>query len=646
MMTQDHNPDTGEGGATSVFVSYSRVEQEHAKRVIDLLEKAGFTVWWDGMLKPGATYVETTEEALESAEAVVVLWSKTSIASNWVRDEAMSGRMRNCLVPISLDGSIAPLGFRQIQSIDFSHWKGDHGDPAARQLVEAVAGMHGRENMPVPPPSATSPTNMSRRGLLIAGGAVAAAAGGLAIWGSGVLQTEAATNSIAVLPFRNLNDDPEQDYFVAGLAEELRVTLSLNPQLLVAAEASSRIFAEDESGLESIAERLGVAYVLEGSVRRTAEQLRMTARLIEVATGFDVWSQAFERDLDDTLELHRELATSVVDELFASDQNGAAITERPGGTQNTEALDHYLQGLALLRRAESEETDRQALSEFERAITIDPDYAVAHAIYGWALMIVGASHSSGAELTEFRERAEAEAREAIALAPNAAEGHAALGYVHTASLDLRAAEEPYRTSFDLGFGNAQILGAFAQYISNIGDFDAARDAIGRAERIDPLNAQMFRSATLIEYYARDFAAARSAAQTALSRNPDINAVWSVLGDISLLEDDFAAAQEAFAREPSGLGRLRGEAIAEDRLVDRAAGQAKLDELIAQYGDNSLYQQAQVLAYWGETEAALTALEAGLAQRDPGLSRTGVDPLLDAIRQEPRFQAILASLGLD
>lgn len=639
--------ETHQDNATSVFVSYSRTEQEYAKQVIGLLESAGFAVWWDGMLKPGVTYVETTEQALEGAKAVVVLWSQTSITSNWVRDEAMSGRTRNCLVPISLDGSIAPLGFRQFQSIDFSHWEGNHTDPAAQQFVQAVADMHGREFVPEPvPANAVTPVPVSRRGLFLAGGAtIAAAAAGWAFWDSEILSSPTATNSIAVLPFRNLSGDAEEDYFVAGLAEELRVTLSLNPQLLVAAETSSRIVADAEDGLETIAEQLGVAYLLEGAVRRTSEELRITARLVDVETGFDVWSEVFERSLADTLELQGELATSVVDELFSSEQSDVTITQRPGGTENSEALDHYLLGLALLRRAESEETDRQSLREFERAIAIDPNYAVAHANYGWALMIVAAIYSSGEELSELREQAEASARRAIDLAPDAAEGHAALGYIYTASLDLRAAGEPYRTSFDLGFGNAQILGAFAQYSANVGDFDAARDAIGRAEQIDPLNALVFRSAALIAYFARDHAAARRAAQTALSLNPDANAVWSFVGDIEIVEGDLPAARAAFARESAALVRLRGEAMVEYQLSGSEAGQAKLDELIAQFGDNSLYQQAQIQASWGEVEAALSALEAGLTKGDPGLMRAGVDPHLDPIRQEPRFQAILAALGL-
>ncbi|WAT17009.1 TIR domain-containing protein [Aurantiacibacter sp. MUD11] len=636
--------DWREASETEVFVSYSRADQKQAMQVIKLLQDAGLNVWWDGELKPGSQYLDSTEEALESAKAVVVLWTQTSIASNWVRDEAMSGRDRNCLVPVSLDGSMAPLGFRQIQAIDFSGWKGKAQEPVAGQLLQAVADLRGRAIPPIE--HAPRFPGISRRNALLAGGGALAALGGWTLWKFDAFAPAAATNSIAVLPFRNLSGDETQDYFSAGLAEELRVTLSLNPQLLVAAETSSRIFEESNEGLEAIAERLGVAFVLEGSVRRSADLLRITARLVDVTTGFDAWSQVFERPPDNTLELHRELATSVVDALFAADDLDVAITQRPGGTDSSEALDHYLQGLSLFRLAASEETDREALREFERAIAIDPAYAVGHATYGWALMIVGATYTAGEELSDYKRRAAVAARRAIELAPNAPEGHAALGLILLNSLDLRGAREPYQTSFDLGFGNAQILGAFAQFSAYLTEFDDAKTSIARAQRLDPLNAQVYRTSAFVHYLARELDGAKSAANQALVLNEDISTVHASLGDIAFLDGDFEAAREHFRSEPYALERLRGLAMVEDRLEGREAARARLDEMITSHGENSIYQQAQVLAVWGENEAALDALETGLENSDPGVAICGAEPLFDPIRQDPRFAAILGRLGLE
>ncbi|MCB2066404.1 MAG: TIR domain-containing protein [Erythrobacter sp.] len=647
-MSEADGTTAGGQGETTVFVSYSRADQPQAAKVIELLEAAGFAVWWDATLTPGTRYVEKTEAALESARAVVVLWTQTSIASNWVRDEAQSARDRHLLVPVSLDGSMAPLGFRQFQAIDFSRWKGDSADPVAQHLLAAVSELHGREGKPPPPLIVRQQRGLSRRALMLGGGGVAAALalGGWAAWRWGPFAPETATNSIAVLPFRNLSGNAEEDYFSAGLAEELRVTLSLNPQLQVAGEASSRLFEESAEGLDAVADRLGVAWVLEGTVRRSAELLRITARLVDVATGFEAWSQVFERDPDETLELQGELATSVVDELFAANREGVAITRRPGGTSSSTALDHYLHGLAMFRQSTSEATDREALTQFEAAIAADPDYALGHATYGWALSIVGASYSSGAELADYQRRAQEEARRAIALAPDAPEGHAALGLLLLNSLDLRGAAEPYRTSFDLGFGNAQILAAYAQFSVYVSDFAAAQQAVARAQRLDPLNPQVFRTASVVQFFARDFAAARAAAEQALALSPQVITVHSVLGDMALVEGDLAAARAFYEAEPSPIEHLRGLAIAEHALGQAEAGQARFDELLAGYGDSTHYQQGQVLAQWGETDRALAALEQGLALRDAGLAFAGVDPLLDPIRQEPRFAAILARLGLD
>jgi len=645
-MDQEQQPQGGPDEQTSVFVSYSRADQQAAKRIIALLKEAGFTVWWDGELEAGSQYLDTTEEALESAEAVVVLWTQTSTGSNWVRDEAMSGRDRNCLIPVSLDGSVAPLGFRQFQALDFSTWSGKAADPIAQKLVAAVAATHGREAVPMPSLPPVSRNGLSRRTLLLAGaGGVVLAAGGLAVWQQRLMGDAAETNSIAVLPFRNLSGDPEQDYFSAGLAEELRTTLSMNRQLQVAAETSSRIFGEAQEDIAEIAERLGVAYVLEGSVRRSTELLRITARLVDVGSGFEVWSQVFERDPANTLELHSELATSVVDQLFSTEQEGVLVTQRPGGTQSSEALDHYLHGLALIRLAASEETDREALEEFEQAITIDPDYAVGYATYGWSMALVAAAYSSAEEVAPMMERARELALRAIEIEPDAPEGHAALGLIRQYDLDFRGAREPYRTSFELGFGNAQIIGAYAQFAANFGDFEQARDAMARALALDPLNAQVFRSAAFIDFLAGDFDDAREKVQAALSLNEQVSTVWRLLGDMALLEGDSQAAREFYEKEPREMGRLRGFAIVDERLEGREAGEVRIAEMVAEFGDNSLYQQAQAFAMWGENERALGALEAGLETGDPGLARMAVDPFLAGIRQEPRFTAILERLGL-
>jgi hypothetical protein len=204
----------------TVFLSYARADRKRALSVIAALEAAGIKVWWDGLLEGGDTFLPTTEAALENADAVVVLWSATSVDSHWVRDEATRGRERGCLVPLRLDGSKPPLGFRQFQTIDIARWRGKADAASIDSAVRAIRGYAGVHHAELAHKSAL----ISRRGLLIGGGAAVALAGGFTAWrwlraGSG------EGNAIAVIPFTNLGK-PDEAYFAAGLSEELRATLA------------------------------------------------------------------------------------------------------------------------------------------------------------------------------------------------------------------------------------------------------------------------------------------------------------------------------------------------------------------------------------------------------------------------------------
>jgi hypothetical protein len=224
----------------SVFLSYSRTDLERARPVIALLEAAGFDLWWDGRLEGGENYLATTEHRLESADCVAVLWSQTSVASHWVRDEAQRGRERGCLVPLSLDGTMAPLGFRQFQLLDISGWSGDPGDALAGRILAAVRARTGQGNavneppvpFTVPPPAApASPPAtglaLSRRTLIIGGATLAGGAGLVGLWQSGLLgSSEAKAISRVVLPFRNLTGDVSKAWFSNGLSNELRAVLA------------------------------------------------------------------------------------------------------------------------------------------------------------------------------------------------------------------------------------------------------------------------------------------------------------------------------------------------------------------------------------------------------------------------------------
>lgn len=638
-----------DGTNCTVFLSYSREDRARAVPIIEALQALGIDVWWDGLLKGGQRFANTTETALETANAVVVLWSNTSIESHWVRDEATRGRDRGCMISVSLDDSEPPLGFRQIQYIDFTRWRGDGNAACFHELLEAIETASAAPGVALSfAGQAKTRPGLSRRNAIgLAGASLVALGGGFAAWRAGLFGSSVSRNSIAVMAFENLNDDPEQAYFSDGLTEELRTTLSLNPQLDVMAQASSNSFRGKTASAQEIAKTLNVSSILEGSVLRAGERIRIIARLVDGENGFESWTKSIERDFDDILEVQREIATEVVDALLASLFADAKYTERIGGTKNAKAFDVFLKGSALYALAKDEATDRAALANFEEATRIDPEYAAAFAALSRANTVIASFYAKGEEPAAYYDRAMEYARKAIDLAPEMAEGHSALGFALTnGKLDLTGAREPFMRSYELGFGNAAILNNFAIFASNVGEFGDARRAIGRAKRLDPLNAAIYRTEAIVEFAARDFDAARKAARTALSYNEEIGTIYRLLGDMALVEGDFKAAHDYFRDEPGEMARLRGLALTESQLVGRPAGEALLASMAAKYGTNSLYQQAQVHAQWHETDKAIAALEAGMETGDSGMVLAKNDPLLDPIRQDPRFHAILSHLGLE
>jgi TolB-like protein/Flp pilus assembly protein TadD len=451
------------------------------------------------------------------------------------------------------------------------------------------------------------------------------------------------------MPFRNLSADQSKAYFSDGLAEELRALLSLNRQIEVAAQSSSNSLRDAGVDARAVAKKLDVGFVLEGSVQTAGEQLRIIARLVDGQDGFEKWSQVFDRTYADVLAVQSEIATMVTDALVSTMlDSGKGKTLRIGGTDSPKAFDAYLRGAALYDQAQDEPTFRLALAAFDEAVGLDPRYAVAHAARARALTAIGSSYASGAdELAEWNARALAAARKSVELAPELAEGQAALGFILMyGGLDLAAASQPMEQSYQRGFGNAAILSAYATFVARLGAFDKARAVMLRAKRLNPLDSTVWRISGQNEFWARNFAGAEADLERALSLNPKMRVAHWILGDIALVRKDVAGAERHYRLEPSTLSRLRGLAVAAWLRGDKAAAQREFDRLIADFGDNSLYQQAQILAQWGERERAFAALERAYAIRDSGLLMARGDPMLDPIRQDPRFAAVLHRLGAD
>ena len=638
----------------SVFLSYAREDHSQAIKIVAALQRAGLDVHWDGLIEGGELFAGKIETALDACDAVIVAWSRHSVVSDWVRDEARKGRDQRKLVPLSLDGVEPPLGFGQYHAIDLSRWRGNEGADQIAAILRGVAAVEGVTGVPAVPPAAAGP--LSRRRILIAGITLTAVGAATFIaQRAGLLRRLEGRpeNSVAVLPFANLSGDPAQNYFSDGVSEEVRATLARSRLFRVMAEASSATFRDRTHGAVDIAAALGVAYLLDGSVRRSGSVVRIAADLIDGGTGFSRWAQSFDRQLTDIFALQSEIANAVAHAVAAqlavpgeaSDETTQPQLTSIGATTNVDAYDAYLRGRSQYDLSADEASERAALSQFDLALQFDPQFASAHAARSRSLVAIATQYTKVDQLANLFDAAIAAAQRAIAIAPDFADAHSILGLaLFSGHLDARAARAPYERSLSLGGGDAPVLGRFALFASRTGRHADAESAIQRALSLDPLNALIHGAAGTVQYAARHYAAAISRVQHALQVNAQLPLAHATIGNALLQLGRTTQAQAAYALERFTSARLTGQAIVEWRLSHPAAARAALAELVSEFGDQMLYQQGQVLAQWGDSKGALTKLENARELRDTGLLDAGVDPLLDPLRTEHRFALLLKRLG--
>jgi TolB-like protein len=631
----------------TVFLSYARTDQAQASKLALALEAAGLTVWWDGLIEGGAAFAKSIESELDHCDAVVVVWSKAAAESDWVLDEASQGRDLRKLVPVSIDGSLPPLGFRQYHAIDLARWHGHASSPEIEAIVRSVAAArsgaeHGAARPAIPP----SRHGISRRGVVVAGAGIAAAgAAGIFAWRSGIFGgARAPPNSVAVLPFSNLSGDRGQDYFSDGLSEELRATLARNLSLQVMAQASSSKFRDSKDDAVAIARALGVAFLLEGSVRQSKNVVRVIADLTDGATGFSKWSRTFDKSLEDIFAVQSEIATNVAGALAATI---APAGSKSGGTTSVEAFDAYLRGRALYDLSADEASERAALAQFDLAVAADPDYAAAHAARARSLTAIANQYGKLGETAALYDEAVAAAERAIELAPDFAEAYSTLGFtLFQGRLDARAARAPFERSRELGAGEATVLARYAQYSARTGRAAEAAEAIGRALVLDKLNPLIHRAAGSIAYAAREYRSSIPPLREALEMNPRLSQAHAGIADAFLMLGRLEDAKAEYLAEPVEDFRLAGVAIVERRLGHDAAAKAALSKLVADQGDRVLYQQAQVLSQWGEQDAAMERLQHARRIGDSGLIYARNDPKLDPLRADGRFKELLTGLGFE
>jgi TolB-like protein/DNA-binding winged helix-turn-helix (wHTH) protein/cytochrome c-type biogenesis protein CcmH/NrfG len=447
-------------------------------------------------------------------------------------------------------------------------------------------------------------------------------------------------HSVAVLPFSNLSGDPKQEYFSDGITEELINALAQVDALKVIARTSSFQFKDKDADIGTIARKLNVAAILEGSVRRSGNQVRVTAQLIDAVNGFHIWSQDYDRDLNNVLLLQTDIATRVAHELQAKLLGDEAPKIELGGTRNAAAFDAYLRGSRAHISGQNAHDAQAAITAYSEAIRLDPQYALAYAGRSNAYTSYAEEYASGAAVREALDEALADARKAIALAPELAEGHAALGhFFESGARDFARANEAYERALALAPGNVQVLRGSADFAISMGHIDAGIAAARRGVTLDPLNPRSYFLLGQGLYAARRYDEAVSAFTEAISLDPGYRELYGIRGLAYYGLGNLQSARSSCETNADHWVSQWCLAVVYQKLGRPSDAEAVLAKYRATEGDGAAYQYAAIYAQWGDRAKALQWLETAARLHDSGLIYLKTDPLLDPLRSEPRFQAI-------
>ena len=454
-----------------------------------------------------------------------------------------------------------------------------------------------------------------------------------------------SVNSIAVLPFANLSEDPANEYFSDGISEEILNVLTQVKRFKVVGRTSSFAFKGRHEDLRTIGQTLNVNHLLEGSVRKADARVRITAQLIKVEDGFHVWSETFERRLDDIFAVQDEIATAVTRALKVKLLGEPEGTQEVGGTHDTTAYQAYLLGIHYRNRGALKDTVRRAQAALERAIECDPGYARAHAALAltWLDKIWNGytTHAEGVR------QVNATATRAIDLAPSLADGYLALGLLHDIDFaDPRSALDTIDTALQLNPGSVRILDQYARINGQHCNHDFAVAAAQKAMQLDPVSVYAAHILGHVLYFARRYEEAIEACHHTLELDPHYP------------KPHYFAAMSLhwLGRHEEALKEVRQEPLAWMRhtaataILNRLGRKEEADmefAALVELGktENNCVQQADIHAQLGDTDQAMDCLDQALSLGDPGLSQLLIDPFLDPLRDDPRFLDLLRKVRL-
>jgi len=454
------------------------------------------------------------------------------------------------------------------------------------------------------------------------------------------------TPSIAALPLVNLSHDPEQDYFADGLAEELINMMAKVPGLHVAGRTSSFAFKGKNEDLRSIGQKLNVATVLEGSVQKAGDRIRITMQLINAADGYHLWSESYDRKLTDVFAVQDEIAGAVVTALKPKLLQGQAPTSVQHRTANPEVYTQYLLGRHFFNRA-TVDGYRLASRAYEKAIALDPDFAPAWAGLAHATYWIADSAESVQEIFEGQRHALVAAEKAVSLGPNLAEAYVARGAIRSATRwDWEGAKADFERALALSPESADVLRDYSLYVLRpLGKLQEGIAASRKAAALDPLNGRTWTTVGSSLIGAGRLDEAREALNRSLEINPEQAFAPGWLGIALLLQSQPQAALAIAQRSTSDVFRLMVTALAQHDLGQVKESQQALDTLISRFGHSGAYQIAVVYAWWGRNDQAFEWLDRAHKQGDGGLTLVKVDAMLRKVRGDPRYSALLTRMRL-
>jgi len=446
--------------------------------------------------------------------------------------------------------------------------------------------------------------------------------------------------SIAVLPLLNESGDPKDEYFSDGLSEELIAALAQIKDLKVIGRSSSFRFKERKDESKTIGEKLGVATLLEGTVRKQGERVRIVAELINAADGIELWTRTFDRELKDIFAVQQEIAAAVASSLKVTLLGLDERSSANPATKNTEAHNAYLLGHYHFQRRNLEDY-RKAVGYFDQAIALDPEYALAYAERSEAWTLVGDSTGEGKTLWP---KARSDGEKAVSIAPALAEAHAALGWVRFFT-EWKFAEglSELKRAKELSPANPTANDLLARVIVYLGRLGEAEKQGRQAVESDPLAYAAQNNLARILWYEGKLDEADAVARKAAKLQPTGAASrrWQVL--VAIQRGDNETALREAQSEPDESYRRFEIALAQYARGDRKAADAALADLIAN-GRGLDYQVAQVYAVRGEKEKAFEWLQIAFDNHDTGMLALLVDPLLNSLRDDPRYKALIAKMN--